>query len=143
VAISRPGTCWSAERRTPNTPGVIDPTNPVSSTDYRVVAEVDRLGQFRFTKTNAYSGNNGRAAILNDSGGGVNTVYFVDTTGHACPSGVGVPQPGAKLPTGLNLGDPYPVPGYPAGTTRPRDCPGRPPRTVCAMSPDGSTGTAR
>jgi hypothetical protein len=177
-----------------NTPGVIDPTNPVSSTDYRVVAEVDRLGQFRFTKTNAYSGNNGRAAILNDSGGapvvytagnagnggspepdgvitgagaqiltprreperlqqpgaptpvgsfsvtelgdkadkvgkdtnfrgltifdnvvyytkgsggnGVNTVYFVDTTGHACPSGVGVPQPGAKLPTGPIAYDP-------------------------------------
>ena len=30
---------------------------------------------------------------------GVNTVYFVDTTGKACPNGVGVPQPGAQLPT--------------------------------------------
>ena len=30
---------------------------------------------------------------------GVNTVYFVDTTGKACPNGVGVPQRGAQLPT--------------------------------------------
>ena len=29
---------------------------------------------------------------------GVDTVYFVDTTGKACPNGVGVPQPGAALP---------------------------------------------
>ena len=26
---------------------------------YRVVAELDQSGHFRFTKTNAYSGNNG------------------------------------------------------------------------------------
>jgi hypothetical protein len=30
---------------------------------------------------------------------GVNTVYFVDTTGTACPNGVGLPVAGAKLPT--------------------------------------------
>ncbi|MGD0198266.1 MAG: hypothetical protein ABSC56_10235 [Solirubrobacteraceae bacterium] len=30
---------------------------------------------------------------------GVNTVYFIDTTGKACPNGVGVPQPGAALPS--------------------------------------------
>ena len=30
---------------------------------------------------------------------GVNTVYFVDTTGQACPTGLGVPAPGAPLPT--------------------------------------------
>jgi hypothetical protein len=30
---------------------------------------------------------------------GVNTVYFIDTSGKACPNGVGVPHPGAKLPT--------------------------------------------
>ena len=177
-----------------NTPGVIDPTNPVSGADYRVVAEVDRQGHFRYIKTNAYSGNNGRAAILNDSGraavvyaagnagnggspepdgvitgagaqlltpqraperlqrpgaptpvgsfsvtelgdkadkvgkdtnfrgltifdnvvyytkgsggNGVNTVYFVDTTGHACPGGVGLPEPGATLPTSPIAYDP-------------------------------------
>jgi hypothetical protein len=170
-----------------NTPGNIDPTNPVSSAYYRVVAEVNQAGQFHDTLTNAYSGDNGRAAILNNSGGsnvlytagnagngsnpqpdavitgtgaqimtpqylperlqtpgaatpvgsfnvtqlgdkvdkigkdtnfrgltiynnvvyytkgsgsnGVNTVYFIDTTGKACPDGTGVPQPGATLPT--------------------------------------------
>lgn len=170
-----------------NTPGVVDPTNPVHSAYYRAVGQIDARGRFQATETNAYSGNNGRAAILDDSGGadvyytagnggnganpqpvgvitgtgaqlvtpqvkperaqhpgaptplggfsitqlgdpadkigkdtnfrgmtvfdnvvyftkgsggnGVNTVYFVDTTGHACPNGVGVPQPGAALPT--------------------------------------------
>src|SRR6201994_219918 len=171
-----------------NTPGAVDPTNPVPGTDYRAVAQLDQNGRMAFTETNAYSGNNGRAAILNDEPGadvyytagnagnganpqpagivegagaqifgpslkpeadqkpgtptpvasfsitqlgdaadkvgkddnfrgltvfdnvlyytkgsgsnGVNTVYFVDTTGKACPSGgAGRPQPGAKLPT--------------------------------------------
>ena len=177
-----------------NTPGVFDPTNPVSSASYRVVAEVDGHGKFRFTLTNAYSGNNGRAAVLNDDrdanviytagnagnggnpqpdgvivgagaqiltparkpevaqspgaptpvasfnitqlgdsadkigkdtnfrgmtvfdnvlyytkgsgGNGVNTVYFVDTTGHACPNGVGLPDPNAALPTSPLAYDP-------------------------------------
>jgi len=174
-----------------NTPGANDPTNPVGEAFYRAVARVDQQGHFTFTETNAYSGNNGRNAILNNNnangngdgfyytvgnagngsnpqpvnvilgagsqfieathqheaqqtpgtptplssfsvtqlgaaadkvgkddnfrgltvfnnvvyftkgsgGNGVNTVYFVDTTGNACPSGVGVPAPGAKLPT--------------------------------------------
>ena len=30
---------------------------------------------------------------------GVNTVYFVDTTGKACPNGVGVPAAHAHLPS--------------------------------------------
>src|SRR5262249_10822538 len=29
---------------------------------------------------------------------GINTIYFVDTTGTACPKGVGVPAAGAALP---------------------------------------------
>ncbi|MGA7777945.1 MAG: hypothetical protein WCA85_09570 [Paraburkholderia sp.] len=170
-----------------NTPGVIDPTNPDGQTFYRGVALVDSLGHFRFTETNAFSGDNGRAAILNNTSGqnlfyttgnagnganpqpdgvvigtgaqllnpsnqpeaqqnpgtptplgsfsvtqlgakadkigkddnfrgitvynnvvyytkgsgsnGVNTVYFLDTTGTACPSGTGVPAANAKLPT--------------------------------------------
>jgi hypothetical protein len=177
-----------------NTPGVIDPTNLVAGAYYRVLAQLDSHGRLRFTETNAYSGNNGRSAILNDShgasvvytagnagnganpqpdgvilgagaqiltplakpeaaqqpgaptpvgsfnvtqlgvaadkigkdtnfrgltiyhnvvyytkgsgGNGVNTVYFVDTTGHACPNGVGVPQPGARLPTSPLAYDP-------------------------------------
>ena len=170
-----------------NTQAVIDPTNLVPGITQRVVGQLDQQGHFSFTDTNAYSGNNGRAAILSDSRGanavftagnagnggnpqpdgviegaglqfispsrkpqqlqdpgaptplasfsiaqlglpldkvgkdtnfrgltifnnvlyttkgsgsnGVNTVYFVDTTGKACPNGVGLPQPGAKLPT--------------------------------------------
>jgi hypothetical protein len=39
-------------------------------------------------------------------GNGINTVYFVDTTGTACPSGVGLPQPGAQLPTSPIAYDP-------------------------------------
>ncbi len=49
-----------------NTPAVLDPTNPVPGQNFRVVAQVDGHGKFHFTQTNAYSGNNGRAAILND-----------------------------------------------------------------------------
>ena len=170
-----------------NTPGVLDPTNPDTGTVYRVIAQLDKHGHFQFTKTNAYSGNNGRAAILSEEEGanllytagnagngskpvppgiitgagaqlmspsslpeslqspglptplaafnntqlgdkadkpskdtnfrgltisgkvvyltkgsgsnGVNTVYFVDTTGKACPNGVGLPVPGAPLPS--------------------------------------------
>src|SRR5579884_1235301 len=170
-----------------NTPGAVDPTNPVGENFYRAEAQVDRFGQFQFTETNAYSGNNGRAVILNDrngenffytagnagngenpqpngvilgagtqiitpanapesaqtpgtptpvgsfsitelgakadkvgkddnfrgltvfnnvlyytkgsGGNGVNTVYFLDTTGTACPNGVGLPSTSATLPT--------------------------------------------
>jgi hypothetical protein len=168
-----------------NTPLVVDPTTPVPGTDYRVVAEMSDRGRFHFTLTNAYSGNNGRAAILNNlahafytagnagngsgtqptdvvlgagaqimtpsrepesdqtpglptpvgnfnitqlglkpdklgkddnfrgltvfdnvvyytkgsGSNGVNTVYFVDTSGNACPTGVGVPAANATLPT--------------------------------------------
>jgi len=170
-----------------NTPLAIDPTNPDGQSFYRAVATVDGQGRFQFTETNAYSGDNGRGAILNNLNGanvfytagnagngsnpqpegvvlgagaqlitpsslpealqnaaaptplasfsvtalgdkadkigkddnfrgiavynnvvyytkgsgsnGVNTVYFVDTTGTACPNGVGVPAAGAALPT--------------------------------------------
>jgi hypothetical protein len=46
-----------------NTPGVIDPTNPVPSAYYRAVAQISANGPLKITETNAYSGNNGRAAI--------------------------------------------------------------------------------
>jgi hypothetical protein len=170
-----------------NTPGVIDPTNPVTGAYYRAVAQLSGNGQFQFTETNAYSGDNGRAAITADVKGreyiystgnagngsnpqptgvvlgtgaqimtpsnlpesaqkpaqptpvgsfsvtelgdsndkvgkddnfrglalynnvlyytkgsgsnGVDTVYFLDTTGKACPGGVGLPAANATLPT--------------------------------------------
>ena len=177
-----------------NTPGVVDPSNPVPSSYYRVVGQVNNQGQFSFTRTNAYSANHGRAAYLNDANGtdlyyaagnagngntpqpdgiilgagsqlvtpqagplneqqagplaplgsfnitqlgdkpdkvgkdtnfrgltvfnnvvyftkgsggnGVNTVYFIDTTGTACPNGTGLPAPGAALPTSPIAYDP-------------------------------------
>jgi len=186
-----------------NTPGVIDPTNPVGVNFSRAVATVDRNSKITFTETNAYSGNNGRAAVLNNSNGanffytagnagnggnpqpngvilgagtqfidpstapesfqtpgtptplasfsvaelgdkadkvgkdtnfrgltifndvvyltkgsgsnGVNTVYFVDTTGAACPNGVGIPAVGAPLPVSpLNISGVNPQNGLPS-----------------------------
>jgi hypothetical protein len=73
-----------------NTPAVVDPTNPVTEQNYRVVAQLDRDGEFHFTKTNAYSGNNGRAAILNDRHG-ANILYTVGNAGNGAnpqPNGV-------------------------------------------------------
>jgi hypothetical protein len=53
-----------------NTPGVIDPTNPdMEGPYYRVAANLDPDGNWTFTDTNTYSGDNGRAVMLdNDSG---------------------------------------------------------------------------
>jgi hypothetical protein len=46
-----------------NTPGVVDPTNASVEQYFRSVAEVDSHGHLRITEGNAYSGDNGRAAI--------------------------------------------------------------------------------
>jgi hypothetical protein len=73
-----------------NTPAVVDPTNPVGGNFYRVVAQIDAKGKLRFTKTNAYSGNNGRAAILNNTQG-ANVVYTSGNAGNGSnpqPDGV-------------------------------------------------------
>jgi hypothetical protein len=81
-----------------NTPGVFDPTNPVGESFYRVVTQVDREGKFRFTSMNAYSGNNGRAAILNNTGG-ANLVYTAGNAGNG-----GTPQPtGVIISTGAQI----------------------------------------
>jgi hypothetical protein len=66
-----------------NTPLDTDSTNPVPSSLYRIVAQVDRHGHFRFIKSNAYGGNNGRTAILNDSG----STSVVYTSGNARDGG--------------------------------------------------------
>jgi hypothetical protein len=82
-----------------NTPAVPDPTNPVPGSDYRAVAEVDQKGKFRFTETNAYSGNNGRAAILN---GQANELYTAGNAGNG-----GSPQPdGVIVAAGAQILDP-------------------------------------
>jgi hypothetical protein len=54
-----------------NTPGVVDPTNPVVSNYFRAVVEVDSDGHLARTDGNAYSGNNGRAAIK------ANSLYYL------------------------------------------------------------------
>ncbi|HEX3748744.1 MAG TPA: hypothetical protein VHW09_32685 [Bryobacteraceae bacterium] len=47
-----------------NTPVVYDPTNPSGGSFFRGVVQVGANGAMELTKTNAYNGNNGRAAIL-------------------------------------------------------------------------------
>jgi len=74
-----------------NTPAVVDPTNPVGTTYYRAVAQVDAHDKFHFTLTNAYSGNNGRAAIWNNSDG-ANFFYTAGNAGNG-----GNPQPGGVI----------------------------------------------
>ena len=73
-----------------NTPGAVDSTNPVGENFYRAIAEVGADGKFTFTDTNAYSGNNGRAAIEDDSRG-VDVIYTVGNAGNGAnpqPNGV-------------------------------------------------------
>jgi hypothetical protein len=71
-----------------NTPGVVDPSNPVVSQYYRSVAEVDAGGNIEITEGNAFSGNNGRAAIKanwtyylvgNDNNGGLSKSQLTKT----------------------------------------------------------------
>ena len=88
-----------------NTPGVCDPTNPVITTFdsdpvipaayYRAVAEVDEDGRFQFTDGNAYSGDNGRAAIK-----GANGVYYMvgnDDSGNLSKKQVATTYDGVAL----------------------------------------------
>jgi hypothetical protein len=98
-----------------NTPGVFDSTNPVSGSDYRAVAEVDQKGKFRFTDTNAYSGNNGRAAILNAQDDKLYTAGNAGNGGSRQPDGVitgagaQILDPQTKAEVAQQPGDPTPV----------------------------------
>jgi hypothetical protein len=98
-----------------NTPGEIDPTNPVGPSYYRSVAQIDTLGSFHFTKTNAFTGDNGRAAILNDSAG-ANVFYAAGNAGN----GTAKKQPastiistGAQFVTPVNEAENLQTPGTP------------------------------
>jgi len=77
-----------------NTPGVVDPTNPVVSQYYRSVAEVDADSNLKITEGNAYSGNNGRAAIM------ANSLYYL--TGNDNNGGLSKSQL-TKTQIGVNL----------------------------------------
>ena len=98
-----------------NTPGVVDPTNPVSSQYYRSVAEVDADGHITITEGNGYSGNNGRAAIKahslyymtgNDNNGGLNASQLTGTqVGVNLITSTGVellPQQAPPVPPNIN-----------------------------------------
>ena len=115
-----------------NTPGAIDPGNGDLGPYYRVVAQLDRWGHFTFTRSNAYSGDNGRAAITNDEHG-QDLLYTAGNAGQSKSPPADVVQsagaqfmtpsflpeadqnPGTPLQDALNLGEPYTVPGYPTG----------------------------
>ncbi len=71
-----------------NTPGVIDSTNPVTSANYRAVAQLDQNGNLQFTETNAYNGNNGRAAIEDPTTGTIFTAGNAGNGANPEPQGV-------------------------------------------------------
>jgi uncharacterized protein (TIGR03437 family) len=78
-----------------NTPGVYDPTNPAGGSYYRAVAQVGANGAIQVTPTNAYSGNNGRAAIL------ANGLYYLagnDNNGTGTPANI-VSSTGVEIAT--------------------------------------------
>jgi hypothetical protein len=82
----------------------LSPLASVSVTQFGAKADkVDKDDSFR-----GLTVFNGVVYFTQGSGSNrVNTVYFVDTTGMACPSGgVGVPVAGAKLPTNPLAYDP-------------------------------------
>jgi hypothetical protein len=106
-----------------NTPGICDPTNPVTSSlestpniptaYYRAVAEVDADGHLSITDGNAYSGDNGRAAIK-----GSNGVYYMagnDNSGNIPKKPLALTVPGFELinATGAELRIPGVTPPLP------------------------------
>jgi hypothetical protein len=95
-----------------NTPAVVDPTNPVGENFYRAVAQMDKFGRFNFTETNAYSGNNGRAALLNNFSGVVYTAGNAGNGGNPQPNGV-IIGAGAQILTPLFLSESAQNPGMP------------------------------
>jgi uncharacterized protein (TIGR03437 family) len=78
-----------------NTPVVYDPTNPAGGSYYRAVLQIGANGALMVTPTNAYSGNNGRAAIL------ANGQYYMvgnSNNGGGTPANV-VAAAGAQIST--------------------------------------------
>jgi hypothetical protein len=97
-----------------NTNQIVDPTNPVGRSYYRAVAQVDVQGNFNFTETNAFSGNNGRAAILNNTNGD-NFFYTAGNAGNGAnpqPDGI-IIGAGAQILTPLFQSEVSQHPGMP------------------------------
>lgn len=106
-----------------DTPGHVDPTNTdTQSPTYRSVVQLDIGGGATVTRTDAYSGNNGRAAVLADStylmvgnagnGSGTEPVDIVDNTG------VQAIVPGSSLYATV-MGAPQGTPGSKTGELLP------------------------
>jgi hypothetical protein len=88
--VAPPGTIDASNA---NTPGEIDPTIADSATPvYRAVAQVNARGQFEFTETNAFSGDNGRAAVLDPEDGPDGTIFAVGNAGNGAS-----PEPAAVI----------------------------------------------
>ena len=78
--VAPPGTIDASNA---NTPGEIDPTIADSATPtYRAVAQVNAAQNFAFTETNAFSGDNGRAAVLDPEDGPRGTIFAVGNAGN-------------------------------------------------------------
>ncbi len=71
-----------------NTPGVVDPTNPVGSDYYRAIARIDKNCDLNITDTNACNGNNGRAAIYDPPGTGLYYTVGNSNNGTGTPANV-------------------------------------------------------
>jgi hypothetical protein len=84
-----------------NTPNHFDKTNPVAASYQRAIVEIDADRSIRVTPVNTYSGNNGRAAILNDSYGA--DLYY--TAGNA-GNGSGTPLVSIVNNTGVQIAQP-------------------------------------
>jgi PEP-CTERM motif-containing protein len=85
-----------------NTPDHIDPTNTDTQTPtHRSVVQVNADGSVKVTNTDAYSGNNGRAAILADNVNGTGTGEYL-LAGNA-GNGSGTPPTNIVDNTGVQL----------------------------------------
>jgi hypothetical protein len=80
----------------------VDPTNPVNLSYNRGVGQIDHVGAFQVTESTAYSGNNGRAALLNNTNG-ASAYYMSGNAGNG-----GNPQPAGII---IGAGAQFLVPG--------------------------------
>jgi hypothetical protein len=86
----------SSKPEADQTPGLPTPVGSFSVTE--LGDKADKVGKDdNFRGISLY--NNVLYYTKGSGSNGVNTVYFLDTTGTACPDGVGLPVAGAKLPT--------------------------------------------
>ena len=88
--VTAPGSIDSSNA---NTPGEVDPTiSDSANPTYRAVGQVDSQGQFLFTETNAFSGDNGRAAVLDPEDGPNGTIFAAGNAGNGAN-----PEPAAVI----------------------------------------------